>query len=608
MQTRTNTPVLDRFTSYALERISRRYPWYKQRKTLAVLTLVALRRRLRAKNLYSTSMLAPPEPMAAPSDGSVSVLGRRPDGMRTDLKDPLMGAKDRRFGRNIELDKVIPESGSVLMTPNPREVSRILLARDTFKPAVTLNLLAAAWIQFQVHDWFEHALDADSKNDHAIPIEKHDTWHQKSMRVPRTLPISPGIAGKDPPSYVNKRTHWWDASQIYGDDPLVSDSLRSRVDGKLVIGPDRLLPVDGNGIERTGMTQNWWLGLSLLHNLFTLEHNAICDRLKQAHPDLTDEELYRHAQHVNCALIAKIHTVEWTTAILGHPVLKIAMNANWTGIANQKVSRLLKLTRDKEVLNGIPRSPTDHYGVDYAMTEEFAAVYRMHPLIPDQVPLRSLADPRFLRLKPIRELAGSGARKVQRESSMEDLFYSFGMTHPGAITLHNYPDFLRDHEPVGAQSVLPPRIDLATIDILRDRERGVPRYNDFRAALRMPRLKSFDQLTTNKTWQRELHGVYGDINRVDLMVGLYAEAPPPGFGFSDTAFRIFILMASRRLKSDRFFTTEYNEQNYTRAGLDWVDQNTMGTVLARHYPELAPVLAKVDNAFAPWVRVGAAGR
>ena len=33
-----------------------------------------------------------------------------------------------------------------------------------------------------------------------------------------------------------------------------------------------------------------------------------------------------------------------------------------------------------------------------------------------------------------------------------------------------------------------------------------------------------------------------------------AETPPAGFGFSDTAFRVFVLMASRRLKSDRFFT------------------------------------------------------
>lgn len=31
------------------------------------------------------------------------------------------------------------------------------------------------------------------------------------------------------------------------------------------------------------------------------------------------------------------------------------------------------------------------------------------------------------------------------------------------------------------------------------------------------------------------------------MIGLVAEPKPEGFGFSDTAFRIFILMASRRL-------------------------------------------------------------
>ena len=89
------------------------------------------------------------------------------------------------------------------------------------------------------------------------------------------------------------------------------------------------------------------------------------------------------------------------------------------------------------------------------------------------------------------------------------------------------------------------------------------------------------------------------------MVGLYAEPPPKGFGFSDTAFRVFILMASRRLKSDRFFTRDYTAETYTQAGLDWIDETTMVDVLMRHYPELAPALAGVDNAFAPWRRVRA---
>jgi heme peroxidase len=84
------------------------------------------------------------------------------------------------------------------------------------------------------------------------------------------------------------------------------------------------------------------------------------------------------------------------------------------------------------------------------------------------------------------------------------------------------------------------------------------------------------------------------------MVGLYAEKKPEGFGISDTAFRVFLLMASRRLKSDRFFTTDYTPEIYTRQGIDWVENNTMRTVLLRHYPALAPALYGVKNAFGPW--------
>ncbi len=84
------------------------------------------------------------------------------------------------------------------------------------------------------------------------------------------------------------------------------------------------------------------------------------------------------------------------------------------------------------------------------------------------------------------------------------------------------------------------------------------------------------------------------------MVGLYAEPLPPGFGFSDTAFRVFILMASRRLKSDRFFTIDYRPDVYTPAGFEWINQNTMVSVLLRHFPSLEPALRGLQNGFVPW--------
>jgi hypothetical protein len=89
------------------------------------------------------------------------------------------------------------------------------------------------------------------------------------------------------------------------------------------------------------------------------------------------------------------------------------------------------------------------------------------------------------------------------------------------------------------------------------------------------------------------------------MVGLYAEPLPQGFGFSETAFRIFSLMASRRLKSDRFFTTDYRPEVYTPEGLAWINDTDMSTVLLRHLPALKPFLSHVSNAFAPWPWAGA---
>ena len=168
------------------------------------------------------------------------------------------------------------------------------------------------------------------------------------------------------------------------------------------------------------------------------------------------------------------------------------------------------------------------------------------------------------------------------------------------VCLHNYPQSLQQfHKPDGTT------IDLAATDILRIRERGVPRYDEFRRLLRMKAPTTFGELPPNQDWAQELRDVYDDdIESVDLMAGSYAEPFPNGFAFSDTAFRIFVLMASRRLKSDRFFTTDYRPACYTEEGLDWVSDNTLVSVLLRHFPELARCLDKVENGFHPWHPIG----
>ena len=575
-------------------RLDGKYGWDRLSTWPGLLTIVYLRKRLRAENLHDTGpvKLAPPEP----PDLSVRTV----DGSYNDLAQPSMGSVGTRFGRNMPLGRTYPEEPPELLDPSPRLVSRELLTRETFIPVTSVNVLAAAWLQFEVHDWFSHEPDEEVPPID-IPLAADDRWEKPPMLVKPTRRDASGDAA-GPATFTTYDSHWWDGSQIYGKDEAFANRARAHEDGKLRIDREGLPPADlVTEEDLEGVAGNFWVGLGLLHTLFMLEHNAICDALRREHSEWSDDKLYAKARLVNAALMAKIHTVEWTPAIIAHPTTVKGMNANWYGLVGKRWKKRVGRFVNNEVLTGIPGSATDHHGVPYSLTEEFVAVYRMHPLVPDDYTFRSAANDEVLGERTFRELGARETRGVLLDLGMANSFYSFGRAHPGLITLHNYPRFLQEFRRPDGEIV-----DLAAVDILRIRERGVPRYREFRELLHRRPVNSFEELTGGDTKAaQELREVYGDLDRLDLMLGLYAEPRPDGFGFSDTAFRIFVLMASRRLKSDRFFTSDYTPETYTQAGLDWIEETTMRDVLLRHYPELSPALQGVHNAFQPWARVSA---
>jgi len=599
---RSSFGLLSRAFAGAFALVNRAVPWHRLPTLLAVLNLLALRIVLREKNLYDTETPVTRRRHAATGRPPPERRVRTADGSHNDLAEPAMGAVGTRFGRLVPLDRTVPERDAALLSPSPREISNRLLARRGGRmiEAEAINLLAAAWLQFEIHDWFAH--DApDRREPHVVPRLPNDTWPEPAMRIGRT-PADAAAPGDVAPTYVNMVTHWWDASQLYGSHRATEHRVRMRQHGKLAMLANGQLPHDPDtGISITGFNDNWWVGLALIHTLFALEHNAICDRLRAERPDWDDERLFATARLINAALIAKIHTVEWTPAMAGHPALRIGMRGNWWGLAGERIHRLLGRLGTSEVVSGIPGSPTEHHAAPFAIPEEFVSVYRMHPVIPDEFVFRSVSAGAELARRSLAEVTGEHTRAVLDAFTTADLLYSFGVAHPGKITLGNYPETLRAFRRMDGTLH-----DVAAIDVLRDRERGVPRYNAFRRLFRLPPVGSFDAL--NAEWAEELRAVYGrkdgkdDVERLDLMVGMFAEAPPRGFAFSDTAFRVFILMASRRLKSDRFFTTDYTPDVYTPAGIEWIEDNDLKSVLTRHYPALRPALAGVDNPFAPWRR------
>ena len=98
------------------------------------------------------------------------------------------------------------------------------------------------------------------------------------------------------------------------------------------------------------------------------------------------------------------------------------------------------------IMTGMLGARTELFDVPYAITEEFVAVYRMHPLIPEDLDIRSMATDQVLETVPINQTRHEKSMPLLHKYGLATLFYSFGRTHPGSLSLRNYPVFMTDME------------------------------------------------------------------------------------------------------------------------------------------------------------------
>ena len=480
--------------------------WFELPPAIGGPKLYEARNELREKNLHDTE--EPPHAKAQTSAPADAVTGRTADGSFNDLSCPFMGKSGTRFGRNTPLADTFPDTAN-LMNPSPRTVSLELFTRTKFEGVPVPerarrcvdSVPGARLVRSQEGIVGQHPQHPRRRRRHLARASDARADHAGR---------STKVAGSTrPPAYINENSHWWDGSQVYGSTAAAQAAIRTGQDGKIKVGSDGRLLIDPvTGLEITGMTDNGWVGLSLLHGLFALEHNAVCDRFKQRNPGWTDERLFQQARLVVSALIAKIHTVEWSTSILPNRLVSTGLRANWRGLLGD-AQNIFPGLNDNDLLAGIPGSPTDHHTAPYSLTEEFASVYRMHPLMPDDYMLRSAATNAELGQYELPEMSGQRGRQIVKRFNLADLFYSLGIANPGAIRLHNFPRHLQNLVKDNGE-----RFDLATIDILRDRERGVPRYNavpphgaqgairDVRGDDRQPGVGAGDRGTSTTTTSR----------------------------------------------------------------------------------------------------------
>ncbi|XP_031478893.1 alpha-dioxygenase PIOX [Nymphaea colorata] len=530
---------------------------------------------------------------------------RTADGEFNDPFQNEAGSEGQFFGRNM----LPQDQKDSLMKPDPAVVATKLLARkkviDTGKQ---FNIIAASWIQFMVHDWIDH-LEETNQMELGAPASVASQCPLKSFRFYKTKEVPTGFYDIKT-GHINIRTPWWDGSAVYGSTAAKLAKVRTFKDGKLKVQEDGLLLHDEQGIALSGDVRNSWAGVSVLQALFILEHNAVCDALKKEYPHLNDEELYRHARLVTSAVIAKVHTIDWTVELLKTDTMYAAMRTNWYGLLGKKFKDTFGHLGNPELSGFIGTYKAENHAVPYSLTEEFTAVYRMHSLLPDSLLVRSIhlpagkdKSPPVLEEVPMADLVGLKGEKKLSEIGFTPQLVSMGHQACGALELWNYPLFLRD---LIAQNVdgseRPDHVDMAALEVYRDRERGVARYNQFRRNLLMVPIKRWEDLTDDKEAIKVLREVYDDdIEKMDILVGLMAEKKIKGFAISETAFFIFLLMASRRLEADRFFTSYFNEETYTKKGLEWVNTTeSLKDVIKRHYPKITETWLNASSAFSVW--------
>jgi len=110
-----------------------------------------------------------------------------------------------------------------------------------------------------------------------------------------------------------------------------------------------------------------------------------------------------------------------------------------------------------------------------------------------------------------------------------------------------FPDApILDNVEVGAS-------DLIADDIQRGRDEGDPTYNAARIQMGEKPVTSFAQITSNVQLQNELKQVYGNVNNVELFVGLMAEDHLPGSSLGPTEQAILAQQFQALRDGDRYF-------------------------------------------------------
>ena len=475
------------------------------------------------------------------------------DGTGNNLEDPELGSSGEQLLRVAAADYADGISSPAGEDrPSAREISNAL--SDQVDEAVPndrdLSAFLYVWGQFLDHDIDLTTAPHAGGEPFDIEVPAGDPYFAPEGTGDQVIPFarsnfdeSTGTDSSNPRQQTTEITAWVDGSMIYGSDDETSASLRELEGGRMLIGDDGLLPTNENGSFMAGdIRANENIELTSMHTLFVREHNYWAEKIATANPALGDEEIFQQARAIVIGEIQAITYNEFLPSLLGR--------------------------------DGLSRYDGYDSTVDPTIANEFStAAYRFgHSVINEDI-----------------EFFGDDGRAVRDEVELREAFFNPALLQETGIdSILKYVASSQSEE-IDLQVVDSLRnflfgapgqggLDLASLNIQRGRDHGLADYNSVREAYGLPRVESFDEITSDPEIQQTLADLYGTVDNIDLWVGGLAEDHARGSSVGETFQRIIADQFERLRDGDRL----WYQNAFSGSELRQIEQTSLSDIIQRN--------------------------
>ncbi len=411
------------------------------------------------------------------------------------------------------------------MRANPRVISNTIAAQSGSIPNDrSMSNFVWQWGQFLDHD-IDLTKTSSANGTANIPVPSGDILGPNPIPLDRSdFLAGTGVVGT-PRQQINEITAYIDASTVYGSDAVRAAALRAP-GGMLnarVIGGQQFLPLDGSGNVFAGdIRADEQVGLTSMHTLFLREHNRLAGLLAVQNPSLTDDEIYQTARKIVGAEIQAITYNEFLPALLG-PDAADPNDYSYDPTLNAQIANDFS---------------TAFYRMGHTMlSSDFALVNNDGVTVGDLALRDAFMDPAFLEGTTagaanidlvLKGLASTKAQEVDTRIVDDVRNFLFGAPGSGGL-------------------------DLASLNIQRGRDHGLPDYNTLRQAYGLSPAADFSDISSDPEIQALLAALYGDVDNIDPWVGGLAEDHLPGTSVGELVSAALLDQFSRLRDGDSLF-------------------------------------------------------